>query len=68
MVFYLFLCWIKFIFKCEEFLFEYRVYLFFDKWNEYEFCDKNGLKSECVEFVISVICVELCVYSSKYVF
>lgn len=68
MVSYLFLRWIKPTPKCEEFLFEHRVHLFLDKRNEHELRDKNGLKSERAEFAISVIRVEPCAHSSKYVF
>lgn len=35
--------------------------------NEHELRDKNGLKSERAEFAISVIRVEPCAHSSKYV-
>lgn len=51
-----------------EFICFFVIVVIYYRRYEYEFCDKNGLNSECVEFVISVICVELCVYSSKYVF
>lgn len=74
MVSYLFLRWIKptlsvkSFYSNTEFTCFSAIAVIYHRRYEHELRDKNGLKSERAEFAISVICVEPCAHSSKYVF